>query len=315
MKHTTIGVAFGLALAVALPAGFANAQNLRSFVSAHGLDTNNCTLAAPCRTFAQALTMTNAGGEIDVLDPAGYGAMTITKAISIVNDGIGTAGVIVPSGGTGITINAGANDAVSLRGLSIEGNGVGTYGIVFNTGKSLTVENCVIRHVANDGIAFSPNATSSLSVSNSLVADTGQNGIDVYPSGSGAVTAVFNRVQVNNNNGNGIVLLGMFSTGTVKGTVYDSVAAGNPGGAGFFAITGTGHATTTLMVFNSVAANNNIGVYAVGIGATVRVAHSIVTGNASGWQTLSGGVLLSAGDNTIEGNTANETAPGTYATK
>src|ERR1019366_9298556 len=144
--------AVGLALVVALPAVTAQAQNARSFVSAHGLDTNACTLAAPCRTLAQALTLTNASGEIDVLDPAGYGALTITKAISIVNDGVGTAGVIVPSAGTGIIINAGTSDAVSLRGLSVEGGGVGQTGIQFNSGASLTVENCVIRHVTQYGI-------------------------------------------------------------------------------------------------------------------------------------------------------------------
>ena len=314
MKQTTIIVGVALVLAVALPAGFANAQNLRSFVSAHGLDTNNCTLAAPCRTFAQALTMTNAGGEIDVLDPAGYGAMTITKAISIVNDGIGTAGVIVPSGGTGITINAGVNDAISLRGLSIEGNGLGATGIQFNTGLSLTVENCIIRHVTQDGIDFLPNATSSLSVSNSLVADNASRGIYVLPTGSGTVTAVFNRVQANNNGGNGIVLNGLNATGTVKGTVYDSVAAGN-GGGGFVPVTTSGYAPTALMVFNSVSANNNSGLGVHGTGATLRVAHSMVTGNTNGWGVTGGGVLLSAGDNTIEGNAGSETAPGTYATK
>jgi len=292
----------------------ANAQNARSFVSPTGIDiTNPCTLAAPCRTFAYAITQTNAGGEIAVLGTAGYGPVTITKAISIVNGGGFEAAIAVPSTGTGITINAGASDAVSLRGLTIEGGGVGWYGIQFNTGKSLTVENCVIRHVIADGIDFLPNATSSLTVSNSMVADNGNDGIIVVPTGSGTVTAVVNRVQTNNNIGNGIILDGVNSTGTVKGTVYDSVAAGN-GGGGFFADTISGHAPTTLMVFNSIAANNNTGLVAQGAGATLRVAHSMVTGNVSGWINT-GGVLLSAGDNTIEGNTSNETAPGTFAHK
>ena len=117
MKHSSLIAAIGFALAGVLYAAPAQAQNARSFVSGHGLDTNACTLPAPCRTFAAALLVTNASGEIDVLDPAGYGALTINKAISIVNDGVGTAGVIVPSSGTGITINAGTNDAVSLRSL------------------------------------------------------------------------------------------------------------------------------------------------------------------------------------------------------
>src|SRR5471032_3621638 len=117
MKIVTV-FAVGLALASMLSTAPSQAQNGRSFVSGHGSDAAACTLAAPCRTLAHALSLTNAGGEIDVLDPAGYGSLTIDRAISIVNDGVGTAGVIVPSGGVGITINAGSNDDVSLRGLS-----------------------------------------------------------------------------------------------------------------------------------------------------------------------------------------------------
>src|SRR5471032_56427 len=133
MKHSSIIVAVGLTFVGVLYAAPAQAQNARSFVSGHGSDAAACTLAAPCRTLAHAFSLTNAGGEIDVLDPAGYGSLTIDRAISIVNDGVGTAGVIVPSGGTGIIINAGPNEAVSLRGLSIEGAGVGQTGIQFNT--------------------------------------------------------------------------------------------------------------------------------------------------------------------------------------
>jgi hypothetical protein len=305
--------AVGLALAAVLSAAPASAQNNRSFVSGHGLDTNACTLAAPCRTLAAAFAATNPSGEIDVLDPAGYGALTINKAISIVNDGVGTAGVIVPSSGTGIIINAGTNDAVSLRGLSIEGGGVGNSGIQFNSGASLTVENCVIRHMTGDGIDFWPNATSSLGVSNTLVADNGNNGIFVFPGGNGAVTAVFNRVEVNNNGGQGILADGQNSAGTVNVTVSESVAAGN-GGVGFYSLTKSGQAPTSLMLFHSVAANNRTGVDAFGPGATLRFANSTVTGNANGW-LASDGVVLSDGDNTIEGNGANQGPPTTYARK
>src|SRR5471030_2761015 len=93
--------AVGLTFAGVLYAAPAQAQNARSFVSAHGLDTNACTLAAPCRTLAAAFAATNASGEIDVLDTAGYGPLTITKAISIINEG-SIASVLVPSGGDGI---------------------------------------------------------------------------------------------------------------------------------------------------------------------------------------------------------------------
>jgi hypothetical protein len=157
-------IAIVITAALAFVVSPASAQNARSFVSGHGVDINACTLTAPCRTFQHAHDMTNASGEIDVLDTAGYGPVAITKAISIVSDGV-IASVLVPSGGIGITINAGSTDAISLRGLTIEGTGVGHIGIQFNIGQALTVENTVIRHVG-DGIDFIPNVSSNLSVSN-----------------------------------------------------------------------------------------------------------------------------------------------------
>src|ERR1022692_1918624 len=137
MKLATSIVAVGLALAGALPVAPAHAQPV--FVPAKGANTNPCTFAQPCRSFQQAHNTVAASGEIDVLDPAGYGSLTITKAISI--QGHGYSGISVASGGTGITINAGASD-VLLRSLTIDGQGVGQYGIVFNTAGSLTIQNC-----------------------------------------------------------------------------------------------------------------------------------------------------------------------------
>jgi Right handed beta helix region len=305
--------AVGLALAGMLSAAPVQAQNGRSFVSAHGLDTNACTLAAPCRTLAAAFAATNAGGEIDVLDTAGYGSLTIDKAISIVNDGA-VASVLVPAGGIGITVNAGSGDAISLRGLTIEGAGAGQTGIQFDTGQSLAIVNCVIRHVTGNGIQS--NATSSatihpsnLSVSNTQVSDNGGMGIYVYPSGgAGVVTAVFNRVEMNNNGDGGITVNGTNSTGTVNATVSESVAAGNGangvGGSGFEAVGGSGQ--TTFMLFHSVAANNGIGIQVGGSNATLRAAQSMITGNGAGWKNLGGGVLLqSYADNYIDGNGSN----------
>src|ERR1700730_2917097 len=81
----------------------AYAQATRTWVSGVGDDANPCSRTAPCKTFAGAISKTAVGGEICVLDPGGFGAVTITKAISIRNDGVGTAGVLV-SGTNGIII-------------------------------------------------------------------------------------------------------------------------------------------------------------------------------------------------------------------
>src|SRR5450631_2550441 len=113
-----------LILGLAAPA---QALSNRAWVSGHGTDVAGCgSPASPCRTFQYVHDNIIApGGEIDVLDPAGYGPVTIAKALSIVNDGAGTAG-LQPGGNfvSGvITINAGWNDAITLRGLTIDGFG------------------------------------------------------------------------------------------------------------------------------------------------------------------------------------------------
>ena len=291
--------AVGLALASTLSTAPAQAQATRTFVSPIGNDSAACSLAAPCRTFAAAYALTNAGGEIAVLGTAGYGTLTITKAISIVNGGGFEAGIAVPSGGTGITINANTSDAVSLRGLSIEGGAVGQTGIQVNAVGSLTVENSVFRHMTLSGILFT--ASGALTVSNSLVADNGQGGILFNPNGSG--TAVFNHVEVNNNGGHGIQVNGVNGgSNKINATVSESIASGNSN-IGFLS---TGSALTSLLVFHSVAANNGTGVTA-SFGATLRLANSAVTGNAAGWfiHAGDGSVGASYGDNYIDGNGSN----------
>src|SRR3984893_7373441 len=122
-----IVVCFTLALAT-----MAHAQATRTWVSGVGDDLNPCSRTAPCKTFAGAISKTFINGEIDCLDPGGYGAVTITKSITI--DCTGTFGSILASGTTGVVINipVGATDpfrTVRLRGLSINGSGAsGTVG-------------------------------------------------------------------------------------------------------------------------------------------------------------------------------------------
>src|SRR5262249_30059071 len=158
--------------------GSARAQANRTFVSGHGADGNPCSLAAPCRSFAQALTQTNAGGEITILDPAGYGPVTITKAVSIVNDGVGEAGITVGSATDGIDVNIGAGDVVNLRGLTLVGGGVGANGILFSKLGALNIQKCVIRGFFN-GIEVVPAGTGAINVSDTIVADIAAVGIAV----------------------------------------------------------------------------------------------------------------------------------------
>src|SRR5262245_11991682 len=284
-------------IAITINAGVAQAQPTRVFVAAQGLDTNPCTFALPCRTFQHAHNVAAAGGEIDVLDPAGYGSVIITKSISI--QGHGFSGISVTGGGTAISINAGASDAINLSGLIIEGAGVGATGIAFATGGGLTIENCVIRHLTGRGIDFHPNGDSNLTVSETLVADNGGRGIMVAPS-AGAVNAVFNRVEVYKNAVAGITLSRSSGSGslneTLGGTVTDSVAAHN-GGHGFGALSAVGATGAQLSIVRSTATHNPVGVEAGSLSA-ISLAQSMLSFNRTAAAVSgTGAVGITFGDN------------------
>ncbi len=304
IKITSLSVA-GALLACGLSGAPAQERPNRTFVSGKGTDSGTCALAAPCRTFAFALSQTNAGGEIDVLDPADYDPVFITKAINIVNDGAGPAGILqAGSVLDAITISARASDSVHLRGLTIEGLGIGNNGIRFIAGGNLAIENCVIRNFFFAGINIAPSTStsSSVSVSNTIASNNGR-GIVFVPTGSAVVTGVLNKVTTNNNF-NGILVNGAFTTGaSLNVTIVDSETSNN----GFFGVraaSASGHAPTAVMLRNSVASNNGFGLVSDN-NAILRVGHSVVTGNSGGVGTTGGGILNSYGDNDIDGNTFN----------
>jgi Right handed beta helix region len=279
-----------------------------AFVAARGSDTNPCTFAAPCRTFQHAHDTVAANGAIDVLDPADYGALTITKAITI--EGRGFASIAVAGGATGITVNATLMDAVSLSGLVIEGGGIGANGIVFSGAKSLAVENCVVRKMSGSGLFFARSVRylQSLSVSNSYFTDNSY-GIRIQPQTTGTVAAAIERVALSGNAA-GLWVYGIGGTGAINVAVTDSVAANN--NVGFAVHSEFGHSVSSLVLTHATAAGNVIGVRAIaGVGAesrqfaTVRIAQSTVTGNLIGYEALANGVILSYGDNYIDVSAAN----------
>jgi hypothetical protein len=222
----------------AVTAAPANAQATRTWVSGVGDDANPCSRTAPCKTFAGAISKTAAGGEISVLDPGGFGAVTITKSISIVNDDSGEAGILA-SGTNGVTVNAGASDIIILRGLVIDGAPPGTpglNGIRFLAGGALHVEKCLVKNFTaasagnGNGILFSPSTgVSELYVANSTFINNGSAvgvGILVQPSGSGSATASINHVEIQNNRV-GIQGSTASTTGTVFIGVSNTTSSGN----------------------------------------------------------------------------------------
>jgi len=129
------------------------------FVASYGNDANPCTFGSPCNTFQQAVNVVDAGGEVTAIDSAGFGPISITKAVAITSPN-GVAGIVPVSGGIGITINAGPNDAVHVQGLNIDGGG-GT-NIAFLSGNSLVIDNCVVRDFQSSGIGLAPTTSATI---------------------------------------------------------------------------------------------------------------------------------------------------------
>ncbi|HEY4848034.1 MAG TPA: right-handed parallel beta-helix repeat-containing protein [Methylocella sp.] len=193
---------FGLLLAV-IPAMIiatlfsvpANAQATRTWVSGVGDDANPCSRTAPCKTFAGAISKTAAGGEINVLDPGGFGAVTITKSISILSQF--EAGVLV-SGTNGIVVSAAASDKVLLEGLDIEGLGTGLDGVKMVGGGKLVVRKCSIRNFTGNGVNIGGTANARAFVEDSLITGNG-GGVNLHGAGGVANAAFVERSLVDNN--------------------------------------------------------------------------------------------------------------------
>ena len=188
-KIAVLIAVLGTTLLPVLCAVPAHAQATRTWVSGVGDDANPCSRTAPCLTFAGAITKTAAGGEIDALDPGGFGAVTINKSITI-DGGGGIASVQVSSGGLGIDVSAGATDIVTIRNVQVQGdlgNGsspgtAGRNGIQFNSGAMLAIDNCKVDGFNNIGIAAFTPANAILNVTNTTITNAAV-GIILQPSG------------------------------------------------------------------------------------------------------------------------------------
>jgi hypothetical protein len=301
MRNISLALSLlGATLVISLPGAPAYAL-FRTWVSGVGNDSNPCTRTAPCATLTRAVSQTDVGGEVDVLDPGDIFSATINQAITI--DGLGAVGVSL---GT-IAVNAGASDVVTLRGLEINSNGVFN-AIKFNTGAALHVENCRIFNGVV-GIDFEPSGTSQLFVSDTIVRDntagTAQ-GIRIRPTGAGTADVVLERVQVTNN-GAGIVATAGGSSGSgtvVNVAVRDSVASGNRS-IGVLAKSQVGGPNVVMTLDHVAATSNGVGIEADGsdMGAGgIALSNTQVSGNGTGLMSMNGGVLASFQNNYVIGN-------------
>jgi hypothetical protein len=301
-RLTSLAAISAALLTFALSTNPASALITRTFVSAAGTNSGDCSRPAPCRTLQFAHDQTAANGEIDILDTAGYGALTITKSISIVNPGGVEAGILASAGGTAVTINAASTDRVSLRGLTLEGANSGQYGIVLNTAGKLTIVDCVVRDFTNTGIILQPTGETTFFIANTLVADNGGIGIWVLPQGTGTAAGAIDHVAATGNGNSGIAVVGQLTTAsTLNVTISNSVAHGNIS-YGIYAYAASGHAATNATVANSSASSNANGFYADGI-STMRLSANVAAGNTTGVVKAAGATIHSFNNNLFRGNT------------
>lgn len=307
-------------LAVAVLAAFctqiapASAQATRTWVSGVGDDVNPCSRTAPCKTFAGAISKTASGGEINCLDPGGFGTLTITKSITV--DCVGTMGSTLNSGGiNGLVINDSATGTpgtieVILKNLSVNGAGTtpGLNGIRFVSGSSLTVENVIVQNQSNAGIDLAPSSAIRLHVINSTFVNVGSgstgSGIRIKPTGVGTVNATLDNVRLVSNTGAG---LEVDTTGAVGSSSNVSVIRGtfasSLNGISVIGPNGTPGAVVTVLD-SLITSNITNGLLVTGPTAAIRVGSSMISSNTRGLLS-SGGTLISFGDNVLAGNGTN----------
>jgi len=264
----------------------AHAQATRTWVSGVGDDANPCSRTAPCKTFAGAISKTATGGEINVLDPGGFGGVTITKSITISSEGF-EAGVLV-SGTNAIIVNAPNTAVVVLRGLDIEGLGTGLAGIKVLAAGSVHVENCTINAFTQLGIDFVPSSattsTAQLHVSNSIIRNNNgaaSGGIRIKPGSNVSVLGMIENTQLRNN------FFGLRVEDNSKVGAKNTTAAANAT-AGFLAVSNGAAVTLTLDSCYALG-NGTFGIKADNPNAFNRFANCTIAGNGTGIGTSGGG--------------------------
>jgi Right handed beta helix region len=303
-------------VALALPAS-ASGQATRTWVSGVGDDVNPCSRTAPCKTFAGAISKTAAGGIIMTMDDGGFGALTITKPITV-DGGHHQSGMLASGGINAINVNINPltqpanyvnNGRVVLKNLKMEGNTLipsaggftpGLNGVRITNAKSVKIVNSDIGFFSRSGVAVEPATETPLikvAVINSHIHDNGGAGVLVSPPTTSTARVSVRRNSLDDN-GCGLVAnrFGMAPT-------FDFSTACATASTG-------GTATSVINAFdNDIADSQFRGIFSRA--ATVRIGRNTVTGTIGGpaLGVLSAGVIESFGDNLVTGNPGGDGAP------
>ncbi len=295
-------------------ASMAQAQATRTWVSGVGDDVNPCSRTAPCKTYAGAISKTAVHGEISTLDPGGFGAVTITKSITIEGTQGQGYGSILHSGTIGISIPfdsfAAAGESqksVRLRNLNINGSGgsggdasSGSRGIRITGSAANTevfVEDCILdgaRQAATGrGIEDNRSGGGFLSVSRTTIRNMSGSGISTLTTTNGLKMVINDSQFLNNANG---IAVGDH----VRLSVYNSNISGNSG-SGIFGENNSGGLTTEINVDHCVVTHNGTGFNASTATTIIRVSNTTAVNNNTLFSAAGGGTVLSYGNNQSAG--------------
>jgi hypothetical protein len=295
-KITLWSTLLGSAIVLSMYAAPAQAQATRTWVSGVGDDVNPCSRTAPCKTFAGAISKTAASGEINCLDPGGFGAVTITKNLTIACDY--TEGGILASLTNGVNVNA-AGIIVVLRGLDIEGAGNGLIGINIINAARVHIEKCIVhgfRGGTAAGIFVNLNGAinTRVIVTDTAVTDNG-NGIVLTTAGGATAQLVGDNVKIAGNSSNGISL----TTGNTVASLDRSNIAFN-GLAGAVVSAGNGN----ININRSTIQNNSTAVNMASTTGVARIADNNIYNNTTAFSIAGGGQILSSANNRTGNNGA-----------
>jgi hypothetical protein len=295
MKKYSLTLVF---LAFGMFASTAYGQATRTWVSGTGDDAFPCSRTAPCKTFAGAISKTAAGGEINCLDPGGYGSVTITKSLTI--DCSGTFGSILSAlSPQGVLVN-GAGIEVKLRGLSIDGAGTGTDGIRILQAASVSIENVTFHGFTRDGIEFTPSSSSHLAVTHVTVYNAR---IGLLAQSNSLISAAIDNSNFVNNT------VGVVASDNSRVTCTACNASANM--IGFQSQTAGIATVSELSLENCISAHNRSTGTAAGLSvgggggsgtSKLRISNVGVYDNSVGFSIFTGGIINTFSNNKIDGN-------------
>jgi len=258
-------------IALAIPAS-ASAQATRTWVSGVGDDANPCSRTAPCKTFAGAISKTAAKGEINCLDPGGFGGVTITKSLTIKCHY--TEGGVLVSGTNAIVINAAATDKVTLRGLDIFGLGTGLNGIKVLSAARVSLLDNEISEFTGAAVNVNPTTagTTRVVATRNHIHDNGIGVLTAPGSNSATLTSTTLRNNDIQDNTCGVVAGAFGANGSTPNPATDCGTATSASGI---------NQPVRTRVYETGVNDNAFGVFTRGLNTIADLAYSEVTGSSS----------------------------------